>query len=130
MNVTQAVFGLRGSLVHGFSVHVDEVNLLFLVEAVSCEVTQFSAVETGIIDGTRLVGVGGSPLEVLVPPSAPSLVASSTPVCVGPTKVHGHWLVVHARRSVRCIILRGLLGVVGIIPSVEERVPLLVSLRS
>ena len=130
MNAAQAVLGLRGSFIHSFFIHVDKVDSLFLVGTVTCEVTHFSTVETGIIGGTRLIGIGGSSLEVLVPSSAPSLVASSMPVCIGPTKVHGHWLVVHARRSVRCVILRGLLGVVGISPSVEERVLLLVSLQS
>jgi hypothetical protein len=88
----------------------------------------FSAVETGIIGGTRLVGVRSSSLEVLVSSSASSLVASSTPVRVGSAEVHGYWLVVHAGRGVRCIKLWGLPGIVRVVSSVEEWVSLLVVL--
>ena len=96
MNATQAVLGLWGFFVHGVSVHVGEVDPLFLVRTVMREVADFSTIEAGIIGGTRLVGVRSSSLEVLVSSSASSLVASSTPVRVGPAEVHGYWLVVHA----------------------------------
>ena len=127
MNATQAVLGLRGSFVHGFSVHVDKVDSLFLVGAVACEVTYFTAVEAGVIGGTRLVNVSGSSLEVLVSSLTSSLVAPSTPVCIRLAKVHCYRLVVHAGRGVRCVLLRGLFGVIGVVPPVEEWVSLLVS---
>jgi hypothetical protein len=129
MNATQAVFGLWSFLVHGVSIHIDEVNLsLPFVGAVMCEVVYFSAVETGIIGGTRLIGIHGSSLEVLISSSAPSLVSSSAPVRVGSAKVHGYWLVIHARWGVGRVILWGLLGVVWVVSFVEEGVSLLVVL--
>ena len=130
MNATQAVLGLRGSFVHGFSIHVDEVNSLLLVGAVSREMAHFSAVETSIIGGARLIGIGGPSLEVLISSSTSSLVASSVPVCIGLAKVHWYWLIVHTGWGVRCVVLWGLFGVVGVISPVEEWVPLLIGLWS
>ena len=130
MNATQAVLGLRGSFVHGFSIHIDEVDSLLLVRAVAREVTHFSTIETGIIGGMRLVNVCSSFLEVLVSSSASSLVAPSVPVRVGPTKVHCYWLVVHAGWGIQRVVLWGLFGVIRIVSPVEEWVSLLVGLWS
>ena len=57
----------------------------------------FSTIEAGIIGGLRLVGVGGSSLEILVFSFSPFLVFLSAPIDIQLTKVHSHWLVVHAR---------------------------------
>ena len=130
MNATQAVLGLRGSFVHGFSIHVDEVDSWFLVGTVAREVAHFSTVETGIIGGAGLVDIGGSSLEVLVSSSTSSLVAPPPPVCVGPAKVHCYWLIVHAGQGVGCIILWSLFGVIRVVSPVEEWVSLLVGLWS
>ena len=130
MNATQAVLGLWGFFVHGVPVHVDEIDSLLLIGAVTREMANFSTVETGITGGTRLVGVHGSSLEVLVSSSASSLVASSTPVRIGPAEVHGYWLVVHAGWGVRRVILWVLLGIIRVVSPVEEWVSLLVGLWS
>ena len=130
MNATQAVLGLRGSFVHGFSIHVDEVDSLLLVRAVTREVTQFSTVKTGIIGGTRLIDICSSSLEVLVPSSAPFLIASPAPVCIGPAKVHCYWLIIHAGWGVRRVVLWGLFGIIRVISPIKEWVSLLVGLWS
>ena len=130
MNATQAVLGLRGSFVHGFPVHVDEVNSLFLVGAVTCEVTHFPAIEAGVIGGTRLVDVCCSSLEVLVSSPASSLIAPSAPICIGSAEVHRDRLIIHARRGIRRVVLRGLFGVIRVVSPVEEWVSLLVGLWS
>ena len=57
----------------------------------------FSAIEAGIIGGLRLVGIGGSSLEILVFFFFPFLVFLSVPIGIQLTKVHSHWLIVHAR---------------------------------
>ena len=99
---------------------------MFLVGTVTREMAHFSTVKAGIIGGTGLVDIGGSPLEVLVSSSTSSLVAFPTPVCIGPAEVHCYWLVVHAGWGVGRIVLWGLFGVVGIVSPVEEWVSLLV----
>jgi hypothetical protein len=128
MNATQAVFGRRSWFVHGVSIHVDKVDLpLPFVGTVAGEVTYFSTIETSIIGGTRLVGVRGSSLEVLVSSSASSLISSSAPVGVGSAEVHCYWLVVHTRWRIGGVILWGLLSsVVGVIAPVEKGVSSLI----
>ena len=129
MNATQVVLLLWGFFVHGVSIHVNEVDLLlFFVGTVTHEMTYFSTVEAGIIGGIRLVGICGSFLKVLVSSSAPFLVSSPTPVRIGLAEIYDHWLVVHARWGVGCVILQVLSGIIWIVSSIEERVPLLVVL--
>ena len=129
MNATQVVLLLWGFFIHGVSIHVNEVDLLlFFVGTVTREMTYFSTVEAGIIGGMRLVGIRGSSLEVLVSSSAPFLVSLPTPVRIGLAEIYDHWLVVHARWGVGCVILRVLFGIIWIVSSIEERVPLLVVL--
>ena len=129
MNATQAILGLQKSFVHGFSVHVNKVDSLFLVGAIAHEMAYFSTVETGIIGGTRLIDVCCSPLEVLVSSSASPLVAPPAPICIRPAEVHCYWLVVHAGWGVRGVILRGLFRIIRVVSSIEEWVSLLVVLR-
>jgi hypothetical protein len=128
MNATQAVLGGWGWFIHGVSIHVDEIDLpLSFVGAVAGEVAYFSAIETGIIGGTRLVGICGSSLEVLVSSSASSLISPSAPVGIGSAEVHCYWLVVHTGWCIGGVILWGLLSsVIGVIAPVEEGVSLLV----
>jgi hypothetical protein len=130
MNATQAVLGRWGLFVHHISIHINEIDLsLSFVGAVTCEVTNFSTVEAGIIGGTRLVGVCGSSLEVLISFSTSSLVSSSALVGVGSAEIHCYWLIVHARWCIGGVVLRGLLStVVGIVAPVEKGVLLLVVL--
>ena len=86
----------------------------------------FSAIKTVIIGGTRLVGVYGSSLKVLVSSFAPSLVSSLVPICIGLAEIHGHRLVIHARWGVGCVILQILPDVIRIVSSIEEGVSLVV----
>ena len=92
------------------------------VGAVLCKVAQFPTVKTGIIGGMRLVGIGGSSLEVLVSSPAPPLVSSPVPIRIRPAEVHGYWLVIHARWGVGCVILWTLPGIVQVVSPIEKRV--------